>query len=278
MPVVKLPHRVKQNENDIALLWDETQRLRRRIENMWGQVVDQSMYGNWLYAQSAIMALPGLVGFWPMSVFDSSGNPQDVSGHGHHLTLNGNLTFNQDGFLPYADFDGTGDYFSRADEADFDIAGDESHVGIPGLTMGGLWYGKGAVRQVLMAKYDDGSSESYRLTIEGDVRAVFYISDDGADVDSVKLDTSVKDAWHLIVGRFDDAQTGEELKIWVDDGTATDSTSIASIFDSTADFTIGADDGGTVPLTGYASLCFLCAAAVSDDAINELYRILSPLF
>ena len=277
MPKIKLPHRVKQNENDIALLWDENQRIRRRIENVWGQVADRVPYGHLLYAQAAFLALPGLRGFWPMSVFDSSGNAQDVSGHGHHLTYNGDPKYGHDGLLPYIDLDGTGDYLSIADDADFDISGSESYVDNPGLTVGCLFNASAtASSYALIAKYGAEGNRSFALYAAGSVR--LYISDDGTNVDSVATAYGfLADQWYLAIARFDDSDTGSELKAWINGVPNTAATSRNSIYDSTADFTVGAVAGGSDLFPGNISLAFVCAYALPDDTIDGLYDILNPV-
>ena len=46
----------------------------------------------------------------------------------------------------------------------------------------------------------------------------------------------------------------------------------ASIHDSTADLVIGAQHGGTNLMDGYASMCFICAAALSDSIVGALFQ------
>ena len=79
----------------------------------------------WDTMVSRYQTLPGLFGVWPFSsVQRSTGNVADFGGQQRTWTYNGNPTFNlYNNLVPYAELDGTGDFFSRADETDLDILG-----------------------------------------------------------------------------------------------------------------------------------------------------------
>jgi len=230
------------------------------------------------------MRLPGLRGFWPMSAFDSTGAAQDQSGHGHHLTYNGNPTYSYAGLAPYIDLDGVGDYLSRADEADLDILGTETYVaaGVRGLTVGGWFYvDDDTAAQGLISKYGAAGQRSWLLYVDGvaagdPVR--FIISDNGTNTDTTTSTNGiVASTWHFCVGRYCDALVGAELQVWIDNTATSAATARNSIFNSNAGFNIGAWNGGSV-LNGRASLCFLCAAALSDTIIQSLYQATRALF
>jgi len=229
-----------------------------------------------------LLRLPGLRGIWPMAACDSSGNAQDCSGHGHHLTYNGNPVYGYDGIAPYIAFDGTGDYLSRADEADFDILGTESYIDTPGLTLGGWFYIESdANAQGLMTKWGAGAHRSYYLWADGSSvgdPVLFQISDDGTNWDDVELAGYTIDTWYFIAGRYNDADTGEELKIWLNAETETAATARNAIFNSDAAFMIGAREGPLTYLTGRASHCWLCAAALSDECIHAIFQQQRSLF
>ena len=230
-----------------------------------------------------VLRLTGLRGCWPMDAFDSSGDAQDCSGHGHHLGYNGNPVYSYDGLAPYIALDGTGDYLDRGDEADFDILGTESYVSVPGLTMGGWFYPEDdTTDQHLIGKWNGVGNYSYVLRLRGDVAsdpARFYISDDGTNTDSVSITGIVVDTWYFIAGRYNDADAGEELKVWLNADNETAATARNSIFNSNADFTVGAVSGGGSGLyTGRASHCWLCAAALSDECIHAIFQQQRSLF
>lgn len=235
-------------------------------------------YAAFRHAVSAFSNLPGLRGLWTMADYDTSGNAEDQTNYDLLLTNHG-VVFNYDGLVPYGDLDGVGDFFDRADEAALSITGSESHIdaSVRGLTCGIWCYSTDdATEQCLISKWTNSGQYSYLLELRGDVAgdyARLYISDDGTNSDSVISSVGYTTSkWHFIVGRFCDADTGEELSIWVNGVKTTDTTARASIFDGTDDFAIGADGGGNTPLTGRVSIAFLCASALPDDMIGALFQ------
>lgn len=234
-----------------------------------------------------ILRLTGLRGYWPMSAFDDAGNAADLAGFDAavtELTYNGNPVYNYDGLAPYIRLDGIGDWLNHVDAAHYDIEGDESYVGVPGLTLGGWFYIEDdAGDQVLMGKYPGApGNRSYWLAARGTIAddpAEFRMGDDGTNTDAVQLVGYSVDTWHFIAGRFDDADAGQELKVWIDNTTNTAATARNTIFDGNADFTIGAlSGGGSWLLTGRASHCWLCAAALSDECIHAIFQQQRSLF
>jgi len=232
-----------------------------------------------------ILRLTGLRGYWPMSAFDDAGNAADLAGFDAavtELTYNGNPTYSYDGLAPYIRFDGVGDYLSHIDAAHYDILGTEAFVGVPGLTLGGWFYIEDdANAQGLITKWGAAVHRSYYLWADpsaaGDP-ATFQITDDGTNWDDVSLAGCTIDAWHFVAGRYDDSDAGAELKVWVDGDSDTAATARDSIFDSDAAFMIGAREGPITYLTGRASHCWLCAAALSDECIHAIFQQQRSLF
>lgn len=139
----------------------------------------QYQYGDLI---SRFQALPGLVGLWyPGNVQRSTGNIYDSSGQGRTLTYNGNPTINYlSNGVAYADLDGTGDYFSRADETDLDILGTEAWAANPGLTII-AWVNVAdlsSTRTVLSKSNAGGFSYYIEITSTGSVS--FRVTDTGA--------------------------------------------------------------------------------------------------
>jgi len=225
------------------------------------------------------LALPGLRGFWPMSAFDSAGGAQDVSGHGHHLTYNGNPTYNYSNLVPYIDLDGTGDSLSRADEADLDITGTESYVAasVRGLTFGG-WFWIDSFTPVvnaLMMKWPAGGNLSYALFEAGGLY-YFIITGDGTTQVTVTSATATTGAWHFIIGRF---IPSTELNLFDNGVKSTNVAGIpASVYSGNGALYIGWDQADNSYLDGRAALCFLCATWLSDAAIAALYQQTRMLF
>lgn len=228
---------------------------------------------------SPYLALPMLRGAWVGSVA-SGGTWHDISGHGNHLSYQGNPQHSYDGLVPYWDLDGTGDYFNITDAAsgnDFDVLGTETYVAAAarGLTMGGwAWIDVLGDYERFMAKWGASGQYAYEICqdVVGNARILFVISSNGVVQTQVassgqSLTTGI---WHFIVVRFD---PGEELALFLDSTKYTNTTSIpASIFNSSADFTIGAGHGGAYPMDGRASCCFGCAAALSDGQISNVFE------
>lgn len=257
--------------------------LDRRIRNL-ESLGDGVFIGNVL---ASYMALPGLVGFWPMSsVQRSTGNAYDLSGQGRTLTRNGNPAYTFfNGLVPYIDLDGTGDFLSRADETDLDILGDGeggvfTNPGAAGLTMGGwYWIDTTGADRIFASKFNvTGNQRSY-IIYRDEVATVyrFIVSSDGTATTSV--DSSVATAtgtWIFAVGRF---TPSTEIAVFINSTKDINTTSIpASIFASTAGFLIGAASAGAVLLDGRAALVFLCANSLGDDLISSLFSTSRILF
>ena len=238
----------------------------------------------WRTACSMFQALPGLRGFWPMSAFDSSGNAYDQSGHGHTLTYNGNPRYDFDGLAPYIRFDGTGDYLSRADEADLDILGTETYVaaGHRGITLGGWFRPENVTNTMSLISKWAPANFSYILQADGAAGGdpvIFYMSDDGANTSSASSTTGFSaNEWQFMAGRFNDALTGKELAVWLNDEMTSAASARASIFNGNADFNISGNNSGSNLLTGRASMCFLCAVALHDSTVWNIYQQTRALF
>lgn len=220
------------------------------------------------------LGLPGLRGYWPMSAFDSSGNAIDQSGNARTLTYNGNPTYNyttQGG--PYCDYDGTGDYHSRADEAGLKITGTETYVATAqrGLTLGGwFWFDSTAGQPTLLGKHDNASAtgSAYLLyMISGAANLVVYNSSSIYEVVGSAISTG---QWYFVAGRY---TPSSELAIWVNETKTTDTspTPPASLNDVAAAFQIGGRAGGSL-IDGRAGMCFACAMILTDTAIDNIYQ------
>lgn len=226
-----------------------------------------------LYAD--FKGLPGLRGLWFPGSVDNAGTMYDQSGQGRTLTYNGNPTLNvYGGFIPYYDLDGTGDYFSRADEAGLDITGTETTIASAqrGLTLGG-WMrfdGAGAAEENFLTKRSAGAGNlSYYLRRTSTGLMNFEISTDGTAVKNVSGASVGAGSWAFVVGRFTPSAA---LDIWVNGVKATNTTSIpASIFSGSGALNLGAYAGGSQVMTGDIALAFLCAALLSDTQIAHLF-------
>ena len=218
-----------------------------------------------------------------MSASSYAGEAIDVSGHDLHLTYTGNPVYGYQGLAPYIAFDGTGDYLSRTDTANLDISGTETiyDPSVRGLTFGGWFYRSVAgTEHSLISKWNTylTNQRSYMLYVNSSDQVVFSVSTDGTSVVSVThTETIATNQWTFIAGRF---KPGSELKIWKNLTARTNTTGIpASIFNSTANFNVGAYANGSLGLfTGRASLCFLSAMYLNDYFITNFYHQTRALF
>jgi hypothetical protein len=160
-----------------------------------------------------------------------------------------------------------------------DISGTETYVAAAarGLTMGGYFYPEEAgTFEMVMTKWNAaGNQRSYALDLRVANTFSFRVSDNGVALDVVFSAAVSMGAWYFIVGRFDPAV---EVNIWIDETETVQATARASVFNGNADFAIGAASGGISYFQGRASLCFLCAAYLSDEIIRGLFAATRGLF
>lgn len=234
-------------------------------------------------AVAMLQMFPGLVGLWPGSIPDSSGNVRDISGNAQTLTNTGGALFSADttSLAPYIEFNGSSQYLTRADEALLSVTGTEAHIAtaIQGLTLGGyFWVDNISTTQTFIGKGDAasaaGSSFNLLMRVPGTVAEIeIFNSTNRVFVQSQNFITGGR--WCSVISRY---VPGVQLGVWLDGGKTTNSNSIfSSINDTAAAFQIGAVNG-SVLLDGRASLCFLCAAAVPDVAIDTFIGYTRPLY
>jgi len=216
------------------------------------------------------LALPGLRGFWPFSSVDENGDPYDLTMQGRTLTNNNTVTFNNTDFLPYAEFDGATNYLSRPDEAGLDITGD--------LTMGCWVYQPALANHAAMAKGTNvsNSNTAFRLILilAGNVRIVIGNGTTQYNATSTSL-TSIN-TWHFTAARF---TVSTEVAVWLNGEKDTNTTSIpASLNNSTLPLSIGSNGTPGRYFDGNIALPFLCAYALPDNLITNLYQQTRILF
>lgn len=229
-------------------------------------------------AQSLFTSLPGLRGQWFMSGTDSNGDVYDISGVGKTLANNNTVTFDNDSLVPYARFvAANSEYLERADEADLDISGTEAFIVNNGLTLGGWFYHDTiGVGQGNLTKWGNAGNLAYLLFTHPAGVIQFRISDDGANDDNVNSAVITTDTWHFHVGRF---IPSSELAVFVNNVKVTAVTARASIFNSSANFRVGStNDALNRFLDGRAAFCFLCASALPDFMISNLFHQTKAMF
>lgn len=232
----------------------------------------------WKSACSAFLALPGLRGFWPMSSvnYQATDRAIDVGGQGNHLTANGsgNINFGFDNLAPYARFvSANSQYLNRADggAANWsDITGTETYIITPGLTFIAWIYfaGAAAANEYVMAKRSAASISYWMLRTAAGL--LQFAVNDGISSFAVADGSLSGTTWYFVAGRFVPAN---EIKIWINDDTYTSIASpVASIQDTAQNFTLGSRSDGAAYFNGRQSMVALCASALSDAIIGQLYH------
>ncbi len=240
----------------------------------------------WRAACSAILALPGLRGFWPMSAVAYT-NPQglDISANGNHLTNNNVSTFGHTGLISHVTFNGTTQYLSKADggAANWaDIIGTEAYIdaGDRGLTLGG-WFKIDVLSRTenSMSKGSAGI-QAYILNKQAginDARFQIWSGAAGTVVSSLPVTSFTSIApWWFWAGRFIPSTS---LTVFLNNLSNTNVAAIpATIDDTAANFAIGGDGAGALLFDGLASLCWLCAAALPNVTMGALFQQQRALF
>lgn len=241
-------------------------------------------------ATARLLQLPGTRGIWPMSSVDytAANRAVDISGQGNHLTANNVPLFGYDGLAPYVEFDGINQYLSRPDggAANWaDVTGTEAYIaaGQGGLTLGG-WFRLNALTgtaQELIGKIAGGGVlRSYNILVQNTTLLQFVVTSGAANsiVNGTAGTTGTMDVgtWWFVAARY---IPSTEIKIWLNDRSNINNVGIpASINDSTASFAIGATATPSLYMDGRASMCFLCAAQLSDTIILSLYEQTRSMF
>jgi len=266
-----MPSQVR-NDEMVAILSAD---LQRRYEPNFA----------WKSAISQYLALPALRGFWPMSAahYTAASRALDLSGGGNHLTDNNTVDWGFENLIPYVEFNGVNQYFSRASAAGewATVTGAESWIaaGQGGLTLGG-WFKLGDLTDPdpLISKWTGtAASSSYLLYFRGDVAndpVQFYASDGAAtDKSTLNFNATASDWWFL-AGRWDYDDT--TLTVFANADSADKVTTLGSLSDNATPFYIARM--GSFYYTGKASLCFLCAASLSDTIVWSLFQQTRAMF
>lgn len=223
------------------------------------------------------MHLPSARGIWPLGSGTSGDNSNDISGQGRHLTDAGGLIYDIDNFMPFVNLDGATGYLFFADTAGISITG--------AMGMGCWGYFDDAVgnTEIIIGKWNQvgGGQRSYQIFRNSSGNIVTRVSVDGtAAVLATSTAVVAANTWACVGMSYDPSTS---LSVFVgqeggDDGLlekTTNTTSIpASIFNSTADFAIGARNTSATPtgfMDGRVGLAFLCATLMPDKMFNLIY-------
>jgi hypothetical protein len=245
-------------------------------------------------ATSTFLALPVLRGFWPTSsvvggpTVAPGGNLNDISGNGLLLTYTGNPLYGIDELAPYADFDGTGDYFTRAGAGvndPLDLLGTETYVdtSLQGMSIG-CWVNVDAYAN------DDG------IITKGDIAGaapninygleLFTVPNrfrlwigTGAGAAVVSTATTTTGTWYFVVGRFN--HTTKDIDIFVNGVFATPVATglLGGLQNNNSPFNLGTyNNNATYCLDGRISMAFACASFISNAHVRNLYHQTRTLY
>lgn len=252
--------------------------------SLWFQRRSESQFA-WSHAVSMCQYLPGLRALYTMAAMGTAGELREVSGNGttYDLTNNNVVDFRYTSLLPWCDFDGTNQYFNLADNANFDILGNEGYVAaaVQGLTIYTLarFDGAAAADEYVVAKWlIAGNQKSYRIARLAAGNAVATITTDGStNFSATSTNVLAATTWYHLVLQYDPST---KLSIWVngiEDGTNVVAVP-ATIFNSTADFTIGARGAPGSYIDGRIGITAVCAQHHSDAMIVANYQQMRALW
>lgn len=222
-------------------------------------------------------------GQWLFHSVNRSGTLFDTSGQGRSLTNTGSVTFATDDFLPHGILNGSSQYFTRGDEPGLRITAELTLISIvnfdaaPGAfePISGKWRTTTANRSFLLSRNVSG-------------QVVANLSTDGsANVTTTSTTTITASDWAYCAMRFDPST---EIAVFLGfrggvEGAlekVINTTSIpASIFNSSAAFSLGVLNAGTTPSNHTAckiSQTILIASAVPDEILNQHYTQVRALY
>lgn len=220
---------------------------------------------------SGILLSSHLRGHWPMSSVDENGDVYDLSGQGRTLTNNNAATFNVKSICPYARFQSAStQYLSRTDEAGLDLQSS--------MTCGAWVYFDNAASgtEYIMAKRAGAAHRSFQLARLSTGVLRFGFCNDGTNfVNSDSTDVLAATTWYFTWGRF---VSGASRDAGINRDYWDNATAVAAIFDSDADFTIGASSTPDGYMDGRVALPFLCATALTDAQIMNIFEQTRAMF
>lgn len=227
-------------------------------------------------AKDIFVRLPGLEVYFPGSVRDASGLLRDHSGSGKSLVQTGTCATGYDGNSFVHLGNGT-NYFGGGSFAG--VTGLESFISssIRGLTVGG-WFmidTTPTTNSGLISRDAPSPERGWALAWHTTDIASFTMSGNGAAAFSALSPVASVGVWNFIVGRF---IPSSEVAVIINGDKSVNTTAIpASINVSTQGFEIGrfyADNNRVIH--GKVRDVFVCAAALSDDLIEQVRQTSTP--
>lgn len=230
-----------------------------------------------LAQKDLFIRLPGLRGYWPMSAVNYLGRAIDHSNASVNLQRTGAPTYAFDGNA-YVQLGVATDFLHTA-SGELDFTGTEAWIdsGIRGLTFGG-WFWIDVIPVAasgLISKHGVAPQYGFTLIVSTAGSPQVYISSNGTNNWTVVHSPLTINTWHFIVARF---TPSTELAVFVNDAKVVNTTTIpAAINVSTQNFEIGrySNDNSRI-IEGRARDVFICASALSDATLSDLYQASLP--
>lgn len=215
--------------------------------------------------------LPGLRGYWPMSVVDFLGNAKDHSGASSDLARVGSPQFGH-GSGSYIQCSPVGNYLAGSISAQA-VTGTETWIepAIRGVTVGAWIRADSSPVSLggLLGRWSGTPQKSFSLLWASADTVSFLVSGDGLVSITVVGSVQPLVTWLFIVGRF---TPSTEVALFVNDVKVTNTTSIpAALFGGTSVFEVGrVNANNSNVLAGRFRDAFLTASALTDVEIENL--------
>ena len=222
------------------------------------------------------VGLPGIQGYYPMSITGATGTSVNHTGGGGPLTQTGVVPVGYDG-NSYRHL-GNGTNF-LAGSGLYGITGTETFISsaLRGLTVGGWFMVDTTPAAIAGVISKDGAAaqRGYVLAWTSADVVRFGVSLSGGSIVQVNSPAAAISQWHFLAGRY---IPSTEIAVFVDGDKTVNTTAIpSSIFVSSQAFEIGRhfNDNARV-LHAKTRDVFICAAALSDEILEELRQSSAP--
>lgn len=227
-------------------------------------------------AEEIFIQLPGIEGYYPMSIANGSGQGINHTGAGDPLTQTGVVPIGFDGNA-YRQL-GSGTNYLHAASA-YGLTGTETFISssLRGFTIGGwFWVNSSPATEAgLISRDGSPGQRGYNVNWKSANNPQLVISVDGTATTLVDAPVSTLSEWHFIVGRF---IPSTEIAVFVDGDKTVNTTSIpASCFVSSQQFEVGRyRNSGVRIIHAKCRDVFICRSALTDAQIAAIRTATAP--
>ncbi len=227
-------------------------------------------------SKEVFIGLPGIEGYYPMSVVGASGDAINHSGIDAQLTQIGTVPLGYDG-NSFRQLGTATDYFSKSGL--YGLTGLETFIDVSlrGFTIGG-WFNitsTPTISGALISRDGLSPQRGYSVRYNADGTFKVVVSGTGSNVFFVDSAVYPVDEWLFVVARF---IPSAELSVFVGGVKTTNTTAIpASCFVSSQTFEVGrfqASDSRIIDAK--VRDVFICRSALSDAIIKNIQTATTP--